>query len=46
MYQQIIKEVFESSVVTFEEEGVEAAVLTELRDVSQIECRSKSSLLK
>lgn len=43
MYQQIIKEVVESSVVTFEEEGVEAAVLMELRDVSQIECGSKSS---
>ena len=43
MYQQIIKEVVESSVVTFEEEGVEAAVLMELRDVSQIERHSKSS---
>lgn len=41
MYQQIIKEVVESSVVTFEEEGVEGAVLTELRDVSQADCHKQ-----
>jgi len=34
VYQQIIKDVVENSLVTFEEEGVEASVLTELRDVS------------
>lgn len=30
-----MKDVVESSQVTFEEEGVEASVLAELRDVSQ-----------
>ncbi|MCJ1248706.1 hypothetical protein MMC30_005925 [Trapelia coarctata] len=32
VYQQIIASVVENSLVTFEEEGVEASVLTELRD--------------
>jgi len=35
LYQEIMKQVIENSQVTFEEEGVEASVLEELRMVSE-----------
>jgi hypothetical protein len=35
LYQEIMKQVIENSVITFEEEGIEASVLEELRMVSE-----------